>query len=101
MLRFIFLCMGVVALSAISIGLQSMTNGISAERVKIAERNVEESSEEPAVAAVDAEEIDASFLNDIETAAGDVDTGRDNFGTYFTNTAPNALSIHEETDTSF
>lgn len=93
--------MGVVALSVASISLQSVTDGISDQRAKIADRNVPSATEAPVVTAAASEEIDASFLNEIETAAGDTVTGNENFGAYFTNTAPDGLSTDENINSSF
>ncbi len=91
MLRFIFVCMGIVALSMLSIGMQFMTDGISETQTQIAERN---EPVENMVAAVDTstdmyQEFSPEQLNQIETTAGDtIDTG---FGADFTNLAPKAL----------
>lgn len=93
--------MGVVALSMVSIGLQSVTDGISTERAKIADRNIAVPTDTSIVAVAIPEDIDAAFLNEIETAAGDDTTGNENFGSYFTNTTPDALSTDEMNNSGF
>jgi len=94
MLRFIFVCMGVVALSALSIATQVMTDGISDAQMQIAERNTKTDDVVVAIAPpADEPEFNESQLNAIETAAGaETDAG---FGAAFTDTAPKALADDE------
>lgn len=90
MLRFIFVCMGVVALSALSIMTQVMTDGISDAQMDIAARNDAQPEMVAAIAAPVEAEPTAAELNAIATAAGDeFDPG---FGPAFTDEAPKALA---------
>ena len=92
MVRFIFVCMGVVALSILTLAAQFMLDGIESAKQQVAERNEEASATE--VVAVESEPS-AEDLNAIETAAG-VDPaidapGNQTFGDSFTADAPKAL----------
>lgn len=93
MLRFIFVCMGIVALSVLSIGMQSMTDGIDSAQTRIAERNAPQTETDTVVAmeTPDTEmAVSPEDLNEINTAAGDTyDPG---FGESFSNEAPKALA---------
>ncbi len=97
MVRFIIVCIGLVAISVVAIGTESIRNGISGERAALASRN----DETPAVMASD--EISAEALNDIATAAGDATPPQgepanadydpnDSFKGGFTNNTPKALA---------
>lgn len=91
MLRFIFVCMGVVALSLVAIGAQYMTDGISGEADNVIARNVEAQPEVQAVAAEDT--VSPEDLNAIETTAGTPSFDpNDTFTGGFTNEAPKALA---------
>lgn len=109
MIRFIFLCMAVVALSILTVSAQFMVNSIEESRNAVTARNTitapaaETAAAEsvtfeqiyamtpaPAPAQFAEGEMDPSMLNDIETAAGG-----DDFGTGFTGVAPAALSDDE------
>lgn len=101
MVRFIFVCMSVVALSILTVSAQFMVNSIKDTRSSVLARNTVEapaqqtasdslSFEEiyammPTPAQVDGE-VDPAMLNDIETAAGG-----DEFSSGFTGVAPRAL----------
>jgi hypothetical protein len=86
MVRFIFVCMGVVALSILSIGGQFLFQGLESARETVVARNVPEAA--PVVAAQDST---PESLNAIETAAGVSDAGNEWFGPAFTDSAPKAL----------
>ena len=92
MVRFIFVCMGVVALAMLSIAGQFPTGGISSEQEQIAVRN--DGASEGQIAAVETP-VTAEDLNAIETAAGanvDADApGNQTFGDAFSTDAPQAL----------
>ena len=91
MLRFIFVCMGVVALSLVAIGAQYMTDGISGEADAVMARNAETTEDVQAVA--NNEEMSAEDLNAIETTAGTPSYDpNDKFSAGFTNVAPKALA---------
>jgi hypothetical protein len=92
MVRFIFVCMGVVALSILTLAAQFMMDGIEGAKQQVAARNDEAPA--PEVMAVESE-ITAEQLNAIETAAG-ADAainapGNQTFGDAFTADAPKAL----------
>ncbi len=90
MLRFIFVCMGVVVLSFLSIAFQSVTDGITSAQNDIASRNSVE--EQQTVAVIEEPELTAEELNNVVPAAG-VEIGPDNFGgAGFRNVAPKALA---------
>ena len=94
MVRFIFVCMGVVALSILTIASQYMIDGIQNAQQEVAARNSAET-----VVAVE-EAVSPEDLNAIDTAAG-VDTdaaspGNQTFGDAFTAEAPAALRDQEE-----
>ncbi len=90
MLRFIFVCMGVVALSLVAIGAQYMTDGISGEADNVLARNAEQAPEVQAVAVEDA--VSPEDLNAIETTAGTPTFDpNDTFTGGFTNVAPKGL----------
>src|SRR5262245_43508676 len=91
MLRFIFVCMGVVALSLVAIGAQYITNGISGEADNVMARNAVQAPEVQAVAVEDS--ISPEDLNAIETTAGTPSFDpNDTFTGGFTNQAPKALA---------
>lgn len=91
MVRFIFICMIIVAVSVLSIAAQPLINGIGEAQQTLAERNSDGPLNED-VAAREQEELSPESLNDIETAAGaTVDTGNADFGAPFTGTASSAL----------
>lgn len=103
MVRFIFLCMAVVALSILTVAAQFMVNSIQGSRDAVTARNtVAAPVTETATAdtltfeqiyAMHAApsgfdgDIDPALLNAIETAAGG-----DDFGNGFTGVAPSALA---------
>ena len=94
-MKFIYICMAVVALSFFSIALQPMFKGIEEQRDAIAARNeaAPETATDVAVAAPETESVTPEDLNAIETAAGgdgpaQPDVG---FGANFTNVAPKGL----------
>jgi hypothetical protein len=91
MVRFIFVCMGVVALSLLSIAGQFVMNGISGAKQQIAARN--EAAEIQVVAVQAADEPSAEELNAITTAAGAgaEEPGNQTFGDVLSNDAPKAL----------
>lgn len=108
MLRFIFVCMGLVALSILTISSQYMLHGIKEARQEVAARNtVNAVEQQPAVASGPTfEEIYASMpqpetasvdmtdpaaLNAIETTAG----GDEFPATGFTGVAPAGLADEE------
>lgn len=94
MLRFIYICMGVVALSILSIALQPVMNGVEAARDQIAARNKGATETESAIAVMDTEteELSPESLNAIETAAGaDTEMPDTGFGESFTHQAPKGL----------
>jgi hypothetical protein len=96
MIKFIYICMAVVAFSFLSIALQPMFKGIEDQRDAIAARN--ETAPAAAIGVADAaaegEFLTPEALNAIETTAGgDIgvnqpDTG---FSPGFTNTTPKGL----------
>lgn len=87
MVRFIFVCMVVVALSAIAIATQPIMDGVSDETANVAARN----AEEPAAQNVALETApEAENLNAIESTAGG-NNPDDTFKGGFTNEAPKAL----------
>lgn len=90
MLRFIFVCMGVVALSLIAISAQFLTDGVSDATDSVIARNTVAVEQEQDVALDDT--MIAEQLNQIETTAGAVSFDpNDNFSGGFTNEAPKAL----------
>ena len=90
MLRFIFVCMGVVALSLVAIGAQYMTDGISDEANNVIARNAAPAADVQAVAMEDI--VSPEDLNAIETTAGTPSFDpNDNFSGGFTNLAPKGL----------
>ena len=90
MLRFIFVCMGVVALSVIAIGAQYMMDGVSGAADSVMARNAEAPENVQAVAY---EDVSPESLNAIETTAGDASFDpNDKFSAGFTNEAPKALA---------
>lgn len=97
MLRFIFVCMGIVAISFIAIGTQFMTTGISNEATNIAARNAKDAAETAEIQAVASQDtITAEDLNAIETTAGTPSYDpNDTFTGGFTNQAPAALQDSE------
>lgn len=97
MVRFIFVCMAVVALSVITMAGQYMMDGIKGAEQSVAARNTQTQDAvaaiQPAAAPADqtANATSPEELNNIATTAGS-ETGNGNFGASFTNTAPAALS---------
>ncbi len=95
MVRFIFVCMGVVALSLLSLAGQFMLDGIEDAQNRVAARN--DAAPEADVVAVESD-INPEELNDIETAAGAVSDdapGNQTFGDAFPSEAPAALQDAE------
>lgn len=93
MVRFIFICMGVVAVAVITIAGQGIYEGISTAQDKIAARNeqlMDQAVETVAVIGDEAAEPTAEELNNIMPAAGDFDAN-DTFQGGFTGVAPAAL----------
>lgn len=91
MVRFIFVCMIIVAVSVLSIAAQPLINGIGEAQQTLAERNSAGPLNED-VAAREQEELSPEALNDIETTAGaSSDTGNEDFGAPFTGTTSPAL----------
>lgn len=97
MVRFIFVCMAITAVSLLSIAAQPLIDGIAQTRQELAQRNIEDSVLPPPADllndATTETAMTAEELNDIDTAAGDF-SGEDNgnFGAAFTNAAPAALA---------
>lgn len=92
MLRFIFVCMGVVALSLVAIAAQYMTGGISDQADAIMARN-QDSPQDNIHAVAASDEISAEDLDAIETTAGTPSYDpNDKFSGGFTNEAPKALA---------
>jgi hypothetical protein len=95
MVRFIFVCMGVVALSFLTIASQYMIDGIQDAQQEVVARNSGET-----VVAVE-EAVSPEELNAIDTAAGaeaDAEAaapGNQTFGDAFTAEAPVALRDQE------
>lgn len=90
MLRFIFVCMGVVALSLIAIAGQFVMDGVSDATDTVIARNAVIVEQEQDIAMDDASI--AEQLNAIETTAGAVAFDpNDTFSGGFTNEAPKAL----------
>jgi hypothetical protein len=102
MLRFIFVCMGVVALSLIAIAGQFVMDGASDATDTVIARNAVVVEQEQEIAMDDASI--AEQLNAIETTAGSVTFDpNDTFSGGFTNEAPKALqdaqpSMDEQTN---
>lgn len=97
MIRFIFVCVAVTAISLLSLAGQFMLDGIAENEEMLAARNadiltVPEAEIDVAIAPTESSEPSATDLNNIETAAGTMDEGNDSFGTDFTNRAPAALA---------
>lgn len=96
MVRFIFVCMAITALSLLSIAAQPLIDGISQTQQTLAQRNIEDSalpfpSNTPDDAAMETA-MTPDALNNIDTAAGGFSSEDDgNFGTGFSNSAPAAL----------
>ncbi len=96
MIKFIYVCMGVVALSALSVAGQFLFTGIDGAQQDIAARNAEEMpienpvATEVAVQQTEEETFSPEVLNAIETAAGA--SNDDGFGNGFTDKAPVALA---------
>lgn len=92
MVRFIFVCMGVVALSVLTLAAQFMMDGIEGAQEQVAARNDVMPQED--IAALESEPS-AEDLNAIETAAGAdaaIDApGNQTFGDAFTGDTPKAL----------
>ena len=90
MLRFIFVCMGVVVLSVAAIGAQYMMDGVSGAADSVMARNAETTQDD--VQAIAFEEFSPEALNAIETTAGTptIDPN-DTFTGGFTDEAPKAL----------
>lgn len=102
MIRFIFLCMAVVALSIVAIGAQYMMGDMKSAETSVMARNAApEDVATDSVAAMD-ETFSPESLNQIETSAGAmVDDGADaGFGAGFTNTAPKALGDDAPVETA-
>ncbi len=88
MVRFIFVCMVIVALSAIVIATQPVMDGVSDEAANIAARNAEDpAAQDVALEATPSPEN----LNAIETTTGGNYDPNDTFKGNFTNEAPKAL----------
>lgn len=88
MLRFIFVCMGVVALSLIAISAQFLTDGVSDATDNVIARNTVAVEQDVALD----DTMTAEQLNQIETTAGAVSFDpNDTFEGGFTNEAPKAL----------
>lgn len=94
MVRFIFVCMGVVALSLLSLAGQFMLDGIEGARNQIAARN-DAALPQADVVAVDSSTPNPEQLNAIDTAAGDDAAqnapGNQSFGATFSTDAPAGL----------
>ena len=91
MVRFIFVCMAVVALSVVAIAAQYMTGGISDATQSVIARNMDDTQDVQAIAS--AEDMTAEQLNAIETTAGTPSFDpNDTFDGGFTNVAPKALA---------
>lgn len=92
MMRFIYVCMAVVAVALLSIAAQPMIDGIGDARQTIAARDAAPEEQVENVAAID-ESMTPEELNALETAAGGNDVTADQgFGENFTGTAPAALA---------
>ncbi len=111
MIRFIYVCMGVVALSALSIAGQYMFSGLDDSYQSVLDRNSDGSAsiaaapqdETPDAAVQQAEaEISPEDLNAIESAAGGLDDANkpDEFGARFTGQTPAALGDTPDTTNS-
>lgn len=97
MVRFIFLCMAVVALSFVSIGAQYLINDMKDEHAAILARNAQTPLQEAPVlsASIEEDSFSPESLNQIETAAGAFSQEDAGFGESFTNVAPKALADEE------
>ena len=93
MVRFIFICMGVVAVAVVTLAAQGVYDGIKGAQSNIEARNQRMDDAVNAVAAIDAEPS-AEELNNIMPTAGDEMTydPNDTFKGGFTNEAPKALT---------
>jgi hypothetical protein len=99
MVRFIFLCMGVVALSFVAIGAQYMMQDMEGAQSSVMARNAETQDAAQTQggiesAAIQEDGFSPESLNQIETSAGAITTTAQDdggFGAAFTNTAPKAL----------
>jgi len=101
MIRFIFVCMGLVALSILTVAGNFMLDGIKTARMGVQARNNAATTDmtaqaqpsgptfEEIYANAPAQNTSPDSLNAIESAAGGKDNG--GFGQGFTNTAPKAL----------
>lgn len=95
MVRFIFVCMGVVALSLLSLAGQFMLDGIEEARDQVAARN--DAPVEADVVAVETT-VNPEDLNNIEAAAGDAlndAQGNQTFGDAFSSDVPAGLQDTE------
>jgi hypothetical protein len=100
MVRFIFLCMAVVAIAVAAIPGMSMINGIVKEHAKsmdVASRYEKETASE---VAMEQDAADADELNKLETAAGaeDKDFGDEEIPGGFNNIEPAAFGEPSETE---
>jgi hypothetical protein len=95
MVRFIFLCMTVVALSLVTMGAQFLMDDMKDENASIMARNTPKAQGATVLESASTQEdaFSPEALNQIETTAGGFDAAADaGFGTGgFTNTAPKAL----------
>lgn len=92
MMRFIYVCMAIVAVSLLSIAAQPVIDGITDARQTIAARDVAPQTQAENVAVID-EAMTPEELNALETAAGSNDGAVDQgFGESFTGTPPAALA---------
>jgi hypothetical protein len=94
MVRFIFLCMAVVALSLVTIGAQFLMDDMKDEGASIMARNAEQPVDADVVenASVNEDTFSPESLNQIETTAGGFDSPDVGFGQGgFTNQSPKAL----------
>ena len=87
MIRFIFVCMTVVALSILTMAGQFAMDGIENARQQVAARNADVQAVETA-----AQDTSPESLNQIDTAAGASFDPNDTFTGGFTNVAPKALA---------
>ncbi len=94
MVRFIFLCMAVVALSFLSIGAQFLMDDMKDEEAAIIARNNPPQAQDvvPENAIAQEDSFSPDSLNQIETAAGGFSQEDTGFGERFTDIAPKALA---------
>jgi hypothetical protein len=92
MVRFIFICMGVVAVALVTLAAQGIYDGIKSTQTNIQARN-EVLEDVEAVAVAETGDMTAEELNAIMPTAGDGITvdANDTFLGGFTNEAPQAL----------